>query len=908
MPNFSQGLAVFALAGLGAAAVPVIIHLLNRRRFRTLHWAPMQFLQQAMQRSRKMLEMRDVLLMLVRTAALLLFGLALARPFFPAGYGAMSALSLIGGFFGVMFVAAAAVLARPKPRWIALSTGVVLLVASGLAFYGDYMKRRDQYAQGQTTRQSVHAILLIDNSLSMAYCQGGRTLLDVAKDRAKAFVDDLPGGSSVTVIPLCGGRGGFMLECPSADEASDAIANIRIVDRSATAQQAQSLAIQAISRPPQLDKRVVLFSDQQSSNWPADAGQMWKQVPTKLQIVDLGPGANRENAWVEDLQLQDQIADKDLSAVIKVVIRYEGAPEPRKVQVALKVRGDVVHTRNVDLAPGQGTPVTFDHLFKSNVKPGEPEFVPISVSITSFDNLPQDDVRHLVVPVVEALPVLFVDQYGEHENPDVRYGETLHLRQLLAPRLSRREETPQLIKIRHMTVDRLAEQGRAALEDVRLVVMAGVADPAPAVRLLREYVEQGGQLFVAAGGDFQPAAWNHTAWEDGAGILPAPLQDDPVGKTLREGAERAGYFRLDLKSMVGEYFHLPGEPSAVEASERLRDLYGKPLFFKAVVPRLEEADKLVSAEARRISKKLQFLMESDSLRQRWEQEESLSERDKTARQRDKERRAEIQPRWLAWSRQRLDDPLNRRPDQETPLDKLAKELAERTRPRVLGRFTNDHPCLVERSVGLGSIVFFTSGTYGDWETGWNTLSLRNSVIVYDRILRSMLERTLPQRNQTVGMPLALPIDAADRRDRFGIKQPGGAREGLDVEVLEGDTYGLTLRNITERGTYSVERAASQGTDAGKKPVVQEVAFNGPAAESEIVVLNEDQLRKRMAGADFEWIGEGRKISLQGSRVRGEQLWRWLIWSVLLLFVVERIIIAWPSLTTTASQEAGRNAG
>mgnify|MGYP002064374497 CR=1 FL=1 len=48
-----------------------------------------------------------------------------------------------------------------------------------------------------------------------------------------------------------------------------------------------------------------------------------------------------------------------------------------------------------------------------------------------------------------------------------------------------------------MTVEQLVARGRSALEDARLVVMAGVADPAGAVSLLREYVEQGGQLVDA---------------------------------------------------------------------------------------------------------------------------------------------------------------------------------------------------------------------------------------------------------------------------------------------------------------------------------------------------------------------------------------------------------------------------
>ena len=43
------------LAALVAAAGPVLIHLLNRRRFRVVQWAAMDFLRQAVRRSRRIL-------------------------------------------------------------------------------------------------------------------------------------------------------------------------------------------------------------------------------------------------------------------------------------------------------------------------------------------------------------------------------------------------------------------------------------------------------------------------------------------------------------------------------------------------------------------------------------------------------------------------------------------------------------------------------------------------------------------------------------------------------------------------------------------------------------------------------------------------------------------------------------
>src|SRR5687768_9469516 len=77
----------FAIAGIIAAAGPILIHLLNRRRFRVVNWAAMDFLREALQRNRKILQMRDLILLVLRVLCVLLVGMALARPFFATSSG-----------------------------------------------------------------------------------------------------------------------------------------------------------------------------------------------------------------------------------------------------------------------------------------------------------------------------------------------------------------------------------------------------------------------------------------------------------------------------------------------------------------------------------------------------------------------------------------------------------------------------------------------------------------------------------------------------------------------------------------------------------------------------------------------------------------------------------------------------
>ena len=68
------------LVGLFGAAVPVVIHLLNRRRDPVVDWGAMQFLELG-RKARQKLRLTELLLMLARLALLVVVALARARPY-----------------------------------------------------------------------------------------------------------------------------------------------------------------------------------------------------------------------------------------------------------------------------------------------------------------------------------------------------------------------------------------------------------------------------------------------------------------------------------------------------------------------------------------------------------------------------------------------------------------------------------------------------------------------------------------------------------------------------------------------------------------------------------------------------------------------------------------------------------
>lgn len=78
------------LVGLPLCLIPVLIHLMNRIRYRTVNWAAIMFLVKASHNSTSMARIRQFLILLLRILSLLVLLLALARP-------------LAGGWVGLTF-------------------------------------------------------------------------------------------------------------------------------------------------------------------------------------------------------------------------------------------------------------------------------------------------------------------------------------------------------------------------------------------------------------------------------------------------------------------------------------------------------------------------------------------------------------------------------------------------------------------------------------------------------------------------------------------------------------------------------------------------------------------------------------------------------------------------------------
>src|SRR5213595_3217662 len=69
----------YLAAGAALISLPIIIHLINRMRFKRIRWAAMEFLLKSQKRNRRRLIIEQLILLLLRIILVLLAGLLLAR-------------------------------------------------------------------------------------------------------------------------------------------------------------------------------------------------------------------------------------------------------------------------------------------------------------------------------------------------------------------------------------------------------------------------------------------------------------------------------------------------------------------------------------------------------------------------------------------------------------------------------------------------------------------------------------------------------------------------------------------------------------------------------------------------------------------------------------------------------------
>jgi uncharacterized membrane protein len=339
------------LFGVGAAAIPLIIHLSRSRRTKKMRFSTTRFFTDQFLRSYRMSRLKELILLACRMALFALFAMALAQPLY-----------------------------APKERPAAAAGG----------------------------EGSRSVVLVIDNSASMGYTEKGRTLLDRARTAARTVLDGLKAGDRATVV-LAGRRqaGPEVLFPHFTDQLNDVRAAIDRLDVSflgtdltAAVALAEKLAAPATTA----SREVYVFSDLQDSGWEMSDDKAAPSDTSKVSFVfvRVRPEEKVVNRAVTAVRYASPRPMVGVPFAIRPLLSFTG-DDSREVVVRLVVDGEKVGEQRLEQLPnGRWAMPRFYHTFKT----GGPHsgYIEVDDSV-----LPQDNRRHFALEVLETVKVLAVN-------------------------------------------------------------------------------------------------------------------------------------------------------------------------------------------------------------------------------------------------------------------------------------------------------------------------------------------------------------------------------------------------------------------------------------------------------------------------------------------------------------------
>lgn len=482
---FEGPLSAAAVAG-SAVSIPVIIHLLNRRRFRIVEWAAVRFLLAAQRKNARRMRLEQLLLLVVRCLLLLLLVLAMASvtPWAEAVW-----------------------------RWINPEGGKGVVAAS--------------------TR--THRIVVVDGSFSMAVKTGETTAFARARQLAEKIVEDGAGVDGFSVVLMAAPPRRIVPE-PSEDarKVASEIRNLRLTHGNADLAGTLATVAGLLRSSPgkYAAKEVYFLTDLQRSTWvPARPGdlapslQVFQETKARAVFVDVGRDGV-SNLAVTGLELGEPVATTGAKVpIVATIHNYGDSRDDLAVRLFVgKARAsgeerpcilrEAANT-TVRARRGQQTPVAFTYQF-----PAPGDYV-VQVA-AAHDDLELDDTRSAIVRVRNQVPVMLVNGKPAAEAFD---RATEWLRVALNPFEEGGERgTGIVFRPKVLTQFQFADEKLGDLGGCDAVFLCDVPRLSPAeVRRLEGHVRAGGAVLVALGDRVDLGAYNDLLYRDGRGLLPARL-------------------------------------------------------------------------------------------------------------------------------------------------------------------------------------------------------------------------------------------------------------------------------------------------------------------------------------------------------------------------------------------------
>jgi hypothetical protein len=475
------------LIGLAAVAIPVLIHLLNRRRYEIVNWGAMHFLQISAATRRRIL-IEEILLLLLRMGLIALLVLAMAAP-----YADSPALARLG----------------PKSN-------------------------RD-------------VVLILDGSCSMGYAGTEGTAHERAKKWATAFISQLTAGDSVAliqakqqVVPVVGELS------HDVERVRASITRLLSPRGGCDWPRAVQEAFKMLADSKRPQQEIIILTDGQRNGWADEdsllrwesLGKQGAMLSRPVQVSgpdDISTGPRKHATRIRVINLDPHRPGSPPNWALAPLLLLHGEQKyQRPHRLYLEVDGRPVRDFDTPveapLEKGQ-LPLSFrhqltepgSHLVSLIVEPDPPPDQR-SLGYALKDRLPCDNRQDLAIEVVHALPVLIVDG-GTRPAPRNRGSD--FLRDALAPA---RDQTPVVVArvVSPLEFDPALltrDLDKKAGTKPRVLVLCNVA------RLLvrqqqaiTQFLEAGGGVLVTLGDRVDARHCNEQLYRSGEGWLPARLE------------------------------------------------------------------------------------------------------------------------------------------------------------------------------------------------------------------------------------------------------------------------------------------------------------------------------------------------------------------------------------------------
>lgn len=341
------------LAALAAAAIPIVLHLINLRKLRTIEFSSLAFLKELQKTTIRRLKLRQLLLLILRTLLVLFLVLSFARP------------TLKGGF-----------------------------------------------AEGMGPKARATAVILLDDSYSMTASDGSGEYLRQARESARSLLELMTDDDEIHILPLSRtGRTGLdsVSTRSTLTAAASVLEDIRPSPIHQKLEDGLRVAAKILSASDNLVQEVFVISDFQeglTAGKKETAHEALFSPQVRLFLIPVGSRRPR-NLSVESATVANAIIEVQKPFTLDVSVANHSSAAVENHLVSIFLNGTRVSQKGISADAGNRARASF------TIVPSLSGFQNITAELES-DDLEFDNRRFLSLNLSETIRILLVGNPADH--------------------------------------------------------------------------------------------------------------------------------------------------------------------------------------------------------------------------------------------------------------------------------------------------------------------------------------------------------------------------------------------------------------------------------------------------------------------------------------------------------------